>query len=69
MTLEEYNDWKEHPVTKDITETFTLLREEMIQDMSNGITIGDNTGENTAMLVGKIAGLNYFINRHHEDME
>lgn len=69
MTLEEYNDWKEHPVTKHITEYFLQLREDMIQSMGDGHTIGDNTGENTALMVGKIAGMSYFINHHHEDME
>ena len=69
MEIEEYNGWKEHPVTKEITQALKDLRDDMIDSMGHGITVGENTGEQTALLVGKIAGLNFFINHHHEDME
>jgi len=69
MELEEYKDWKEHPITKHLTQILTETRDDMIESLGNGHTVGENTGEQTSLLVGKIAGLNYFINHHHEDME
>jgi len=69
MELEEYLSWEEHPVTREITQVLTEMRDDMVEALGYGHTVGDNTGEATALLVGKIAGLNYFIHHHHEEME
>jgi len=62
MTKEELADWKQHPVTKHFTEYFVDIRNDMIEALSRGHTIGEHTERETALMVGEIAGLNYFIN-------
>jgi len=69
MTKEELADWKQHPVTQHFTKYFTELRDDMVEALSDGHTIGENTERETCLMVGEIAGLNYFIKSRHEDLE
>ena len=67
MTNSEYLDWKQHPVTKEHLKYFTEVRDDMIESLANGHSLGENTERETALMVGEIAGLNYFINGDHTD--
>lgn len=65
MTKSEYLDWKQHPVTREHLEFFTDLRDDMISALGDGHSLGEHTERETALMVGEIAGLNYFIKGEH----
>ena len=67
MTLskEAFDEWKEHPVTREIFTEIKQTIEELKTKLSNGLTISSSAEEThgrTSHLVGKIEGLNQLLN-------
>lgn len=69
MTKEEYRDWAEHPVTKEMVSALGETREGILEELGAGGTLSENTERDTARLVGNIEGLDFFLNHHYEEEE
>ena len=65
LTSEQFQEWKEHPVTKEIFKLLTETRQEIINQLSYGNTIGpdaESTHGFTNRAIGQIDGLNQLLN-------
>lgn len=65
LTSEQFHEWKNHPVTKEIFKEFKKVRQSIIDQLSNGGTIGQDFGAThgmTSKAVGQIDGLNQLLN-------
>lgn len=60
ITREEFAYWKENKVTKVITEMLLAIREQQIEFLADGGTVGDSE-VSTETVVGLIKGLNAFL--------
>jgi len=69
MDLEQFTEWREHPITKEIFEALRETREMDIQSLVSGNTLCTDPGETaqlTARIVGKIEGLTQLIDIGYE---
>lgn len=65
ITKEEFMEWKENPTTKKIFEEVKSLRDQLMEELSTGRTLGhqaDITHGLTSEMVGNIKGLNQLLN-------
>ena len=65
ITSEQFQEWKEHPVTKEIFKLLTETRQEIINQLAYGNTIGPDaeaTHGFTNRAIGQIDGLNQLLN-------
>ena len=72
ITSEHFQEWKSHPVTKEIFAELNKVKAELIEQLSIGNTIGQNadyTHGMTNRTVGQIDGLNQILNISFSDSE
>ena len=65
ITSEQFKEWKNHPVTKELFIELKKSRQSIIEQLANGGTIGadfDSTHGLTSRAVGQIDGLNQLLN-------
>ena len=70
LTSEQFQEWKNHPVTKEIFAELKKSRQAIVEQLSNGNSIGyeaATTHGNTNRLVGQISGLDQLLNISFED--
>ena len=64
MTKDEIYDWISHPVTKQVKEIYTEVKNTLAKELIDGVTLGDEIA--TAKKVGMIKGLEFFLNLEFE---
>lgn len=72
MNLEQFTEWKEHPITKEIFVALKETRDMDVESLVRGGTLSTDPGETaqlTARIVGKIQGLNQILEISFEDDE
>ena len=72
ITSEQFQEWKIHPVTKEIFAELTKVRSSIIEQLSYGNTIGPDaqaTHGFTNRAVGQIDGLNQLLNISFSEIE
>jgi len=65
LTSEQFQEWKNHPVTKEIFTELNKSKKALIEQLSNGSSIAYNADEThglTNRLVGQITGLDQILN-------
>ena len=65
ITAEQFAEWKEQPVTKEIFGELQLVKEDLRGRLASGQTVhsrADETHGMTNKLVGQIEGLNQLLN-------
>jgi len=71
MTKEQFAEWRSNPTTIEVTKALTALRNALMENMADGQTIVISDIGSTAIVtmkfVGKIEGLNEFLNLEYED--
>ena len=70
ITKEDFLDWKAHPVTIEIYKEIKQMKENLMNSLSDGLTLGhrsDVTHGLTNKIVGQITGLNQLLNITYED--
>lgn len=70
ITPEQFHEWKNHPVTKEIFVELKKTRQLLIDRLVIGSTIGDTaeiTHGSTSRLVGHIDGLNQLLHISFEN--
>ena len=70
ISKEAFDEWKEHPVTKEIFTEIKQTIEALKTNLSEGLTISfsaEETHGKTSHLVGQIEGLNQLLNISFEE--
>ena len=65
ISAEQFAEWKEHPVTKEIFKEVKQARDNLKEKLANGDTIcydADATHGTTSKVVGQISGLDQLLN-------
>ena len=65
ISAEQFQEWKNHPVTKELFVELKKSRQAIIDLLANGRSIGDDaqtTHGLTSKAVGQIEGLNQLLN-------
>jgi len=65
LTSEQFQEWKNHPVTKEIFAELKKSKQAIVEQLANGGSIGytvDETHGFTNKLVGQINGLDQLLN-------
>lgn len=65
ITSEQFQEWKNHPVTKEIFAELKKVKQTLVEQLAEGNSIGyqaDDTHGMTNKLVGQISGLNQLLN-------
>lgn len=65
LTPEQFHEWKNHPVTKEIFVSLKKMRQSIIDQLANGNSIGADaqaTHGFTNRAVGQLDGLNQILN-------
>jgi len=68
-TAEQFAEWKEHPVTKEIFGLLEEAKKDLQDRLAGGHTLAqtaDETHGMTSKLVGQIEGLNQLLNISYE---
>jgi len=64
MTKEAFDEWKDHPVTKEISLAITQVKQDLLEKVSTGVTIGQTADETHGMtnrMLGHIEGLDQLL--------
>ena len=72
INAEQFAEWKEHPVTKEIYLEIKKAKQNLEQQLSNGQTVGhaaDVTHGLTSKVIGQIRGLDQLLNISYVDEE
>ena len=72
ITSEQFQEWKSHPVTKEIFAELNKAKASLMHQLSIGSTIGytaEDTHGLTNKIVGQIDGLNQLLNISFSDTE
>lgn len=71
ITVEEFAEWKLHPVTKKMYNIIGSFRDNLSESLINGDTLlrSQGTAEETARIVGIIYGADLFLKAKYEDDE
>jgi len=65
ISAEQFAEWKEHPVTKEIFSEIKKCRDNIKDQLANGVTIGgdaESTHGFTNRAVGQLDGLEQLLN-------
>ena len=65
ISAEQFQEWKTHPVTKELFTEFKKIKQSIIEQMANGNTLGHDaeaTHAFTHRAVGQLDGLNQLLN-------
>ena len=69
MTKEEFQEWRSNKTTQKILDELREEREELINGLGRGASLGPTTGEATAHMVGYIRGLDRIVEIEYEEGE
>ncbi|MDA3806493.1 MAG: hypothetical protein PF440_01155 [Thiomicrorhabdus sp.] len=72
ITAEQFAEWKEHPVTKEIFEELKKEKEILKTRLATGFTVNESAESTqylTSKAVGQLEGLNQLLNISYEDDE
>ena len=72
VSAEEFAEWKEHPVTKEIFAELIKTKESIKDQIANGNTLGaaaDDTHGLTHRAVGQLDGINQLLNISYAKQE
>lgn len=72
ISAEQFAEWKEHPVTKEIFEGLKEVRDSIKDQLANGNTVGPDaeaTHGFTNKAVGQLAGIDQVLNISYDDGE
>lgn len=72
ITKEQFMEWKEHPVTKEVFNEVSLLTEALTKQLTEGQTIEYDaaaTHGSTNRMIGQLEGLKQLLNIYYEDAE
>jgi hypothetical protein len=64
INAEQFAEWKEHPVTKEIFKEIRQCRDGLRDQLADGCTLGGNSHDThglTNRLVGQLDGLNQLL--------
>jgi hypothetical protein len=64
LTKEAFEEWREHPVTKEIYTALEKVKVELLEKMADGITVGqsaDVTHGLTNRMIGHVQGINQLL--------
>lgn len=70
LNQEQYTEWKEHPVTKEVFKSVEEMRDDLLKCFAKGVTVGqhaDVTHGLTNKMLGQIEGLNQILNIEFEE--
>ena len=65
ITAEQFAEWKEHPVTKEVFAKVKETKDELVEKLACGQTLAHNadvTHGLTSKVIGQIEGLNQLLN-------
>ncbi len=68
ISAEQFAEWKEHPVTKEIFKDLKEVRQDIINQLANGNTIGadaEATHGHTSKAIGQLDGINQLLGIHY----
>jgi len=68
ISAEQFAEWKEHPVTKEIFEELKGVRDSIKDQLANGNTVGPDaeaTHGFTNRAVGQLTGINQLLLIHY----
>lgn len=72
ISKEAFEEWKEHPVTKEIFSELKKVKKELLEQISTGATLGhsaDVTHGLTNRMIGHIEGLDQLLGIDFTDLE
>ena len=72
ISVEQFAEWKEHPVTKEIFTDLKRVRDSIKDQLANGNTIGGDaeaTHGFTNRAVGQLDGINQLLGIHYDGAE
>lgn len=72
ISAEQFAEWKEHPVTKEVFAEIRKVREEIKEQLANGNTIGADaqaTHGFTNRAIGQLDGLTQLLNISYDSAE
>ena len=72
LTKEAFDEWKEHPVTKEVFTAIQLVRDDLLTKVSTGATLGqsaDVTHGLTNRMIGHVEGLDQLLSITFTDTE
>lgn len=70
ISKEQFLEWKEQPVTKEIYKELEKLKQDLLISFSEGITLGhraDITHALTHEMIGQIRGINQLLNASYNE--
>jgi len=72
ISAEQFAEWKQHPVTKEIFSELMKVKESIKDQLANGNTIGgdaQSTHGFTNRAVGQLDGIDQLLNIHYASIE
>jgi len=72
LTKEQFMEWKEHPVTKEVFNEVDMLIKALTKQLTEGQTINYDAASThglTNRVVGQLDGLKQLLNISYEDAE
>lgn len=72
ISAEQFAEWKEHPVTKEIFTELIVVRDSIKDQLANGNTVGPDaeaTHGFTNRAVGQLLGIDQILNISYADEE
>lgn len=64
LSKEAFDEWKEHPVTKEVFQALKIVKQDLLVKVSTGATLGqsaDVTHGLTNRMIGHIEGLDQLL--------
>jgi len=64
LTKEAFDEWKEHPVTKEIFTSLEKVKQDLLTNIATGATLGhtsDVTHGLTNRMIGHVEGINQLL--------
>lgn len=65
ITIEQFAEWKEHPITKEIFSSLEEMKQKLVEKLVEGQTISEKAEKThgyTNKIVGQIEGINQLLN-------
>ena len=70
ITKESFDEWKEHPVTKEVFTSLQRVKNDLLSNISTGATIGQNadvTHGLTNRMIGHVEGIDQLLTITFDD--
>lgn len=64
LSKEAFDEWKEHPVTREVFTALKLVKQDLLEKVATGATLGqsaDVTHGLTNRMIGHVEGLNQLL--------